>query len=146
MDELLSQRGAQARQFLLVAQFLRGDGFIEHLGVGAIIKAGRKIGERPVGPHGQHAFRAVFAKVGVGFTVALALGLALIVLLALAVRQLGPGVDLLHLSAAAVGLVLPVFAGLGFVLAFVPPGLESGSTPVRIRCSYTRYIWGVSFL
>src|SRR3546814_15338215 len=69
------------------------------------------------------AFRAVFAKVGVGFTVALALGLALIVLLALAVRQLGPGVDLLILSAAAVVLVLAVFAGLGFDLAFVLAGL-----------------------
>src|SRR3546814_6753998 len=32
MDELLVQIGAQARQFLLVAQLLRGDGFIEHLG------------------------------------------------------------------------------------------------------------------
>src|SRR3546814_11779248 len=98
MDELLIQIGVQARQFLLVAQSLRGDGFIEHLGVGAIIKAGRKIGERPVGLPGQHAFRAVFYKVGFGFTVALHLALALIVPLAPYARPPGPGFALLSLS------------------------------------------------
>jgi hypothetical protein len=117
---LLIEITAQPCQLVLVAQLGGGDHLVMRRRKGLVVEAGRQIGHRPVGAHGQHPFVAHAIGIVVGKRVQIVAIFRLAVLalaFGLLAAGLGAGVAVARLFLALVAFLIALVGGLLLVLA-----------------------------
>ena len=116
MHQLLVEIGAQAGQFILIAQLSRGDDFVKLGRPALIVELRRQIPHGAVGADGEHPLLAFVAGVAIGIHVRFGVHFLLLAVFGLALTFLGAGVHL-GLAVAFFRLFLILIA-LAFLFVF----------------------------